>query len=115
MTEIVRLGDIGRVFIIGSGGFDLSSQTELKVVFKFSDDSIVKKLTANGVTAPGVPFTGLVDGVSTTFNANEYWLYPSESGLLSVLGDGTVHGEYVDATPKDLSGDVNTFTINPRE
>lgn len=116
MTEIVRLGDIGRVFIIGSGGFDLSSQTELRVVFLKPDGTtVVEKLTADGVTAPATPFTGLVDGVSTTFNANEYWSYPSESGLLNVTGDWSVHGEYVDGTPKDLSGDINLFTVNPRE
>jgi len=117
MTEIVRLGDIGRRFVIGSGGYDLSSQTDLRIVFKFQDGTIVEKTTADtpAVEIINAPITVDVDGVSTTFLANEYWSYRSESGLLSVVGDATVHGEYVDATPKDLSGDINTFSIIPRE
>jgi hypothetical protein len=116
MTETVREGDIGRTFIIGSGGYDLSGETELRVVFLKPDGTTtVEKLTADGVSAPAVAWTGLVDGVSTTFDANEYWSYPSESGLLTPTGDWTVHGEYVDGTPKDLSGDVNAFTVLARE
>ena len=117
MTEIVRLGDIGRRFIVGSGGYDLSGETDLRLVFKFSDGTIVEKTTADtpAVEAPSTPITVDVDGVSTTFEADEYWSYLSESGLLSVVGDTTIHGEYVDGTPKDLSGDINTFSIVPRE
>ena len=114
MTD-VREGDIGRKFAISSGDYDLSGQTELRMVFKKPDLTVVEKLTADGVSAPSTPLTLNVDGVETTFAADHYWLYSSESGLLDATGGWTVHGEYVDGTPKDLSGDVSNFTVLPRE
>lgn len=114
MTETVREGDIGRIFVINAN-FDLSGQTELRMVFKKPDLTVVEKLTADGVSAPAVPWTGDLDGTETTFLANEYFQYSSESGLLNATGGWSVHGEYVDGTPKDLSGDVSNFTVLPRE
>jgi hypothetical protein len=85
------------------------------MVFKKPDLTVIEKLSADGVTAPATSLTIDVDGVETTFLANEYWQYASESGLLNVTGLWTVHGEYVDGTPKDLSGDVSPFNVLPRE
>jgi len=114
MTDI-RVGDIGRIIAINAN-FDLSGQTELRMVFKKPGGTVVEKLTADGVSAPATPLTIDVDGVSNTFLANEYWQYATESGLLDESGaTWTVHGEYVDGTPKDLSGDVSVFTVLPRE
>jgi len=114
MTETVRENDIGRIFVINAN-FDLSGETELRMVFKKPDGTVVEKLTADGVSAPAIPYTGEIDGVAVTFLANEYWQYPSESGLLTPTGSWSAHGEYVDGTPKDLSGDVSNFTVLPRE
>ena len=113
MTD-VRKDDIGRIFAINAN-FDLSSNTELRMVFKKPDLTVVEKLTADGVSAPATPLTIDVGGVETTFLANEYWQYSSESGLLDATGGWSVHGEYVDGTPKDLSGDVSNFEVLPRE
>ncbi|WP_372857641.1 hypothetical protein [Pseudoalteromonas sp.] len=110
----IRQDDIGRIFAIDAD-FDLSGNTELRVVFTKPDGTIVEKLKADGVTAPGVDLTICVDGVDQTFLANEYFQYSSEAGLLDLTGSWTIHGEYVDATPKDLSGDVSRFTVLPRE
>lgn len=110
----VRQDDIGRIFAINAK-FDLSGNTELRMVFKKPDGTVVEKLTADGVTAPAVDLTICVDGTDETFLANEYWQYSSEAGLLDTTGVWTIHGEYVDATPKDLSGDVSNFTVIPRE
>jgi len=85
------------------------------VVLKRPDGTTVTKLKADGVTAPATPVTVDVEGISTTFNANEYFQYPTESGVMTPSGTTwQIHGEYVDGTPKDFSGDVSTFTVFPR-
>ncbi len=115
MTDI-RLNDVGRIFVGGSGGYDLSGQTTLRMVFKKPDGTVVEKTGSDGVIIVNAPITVDVQGVPTTFEANEYWQYPSEAGLLDQVGTTwSVHGEYVDATPKDLSGDVHIFEVLPRE
>lgn len=113
-TATVRLDEIGKIFVINAN-FDLSGNSELRMVFKKADGTIVEKLSANGVTAPGIPITVCVDGTEQTFLANEYFQYATEAGLLDQTGPWQVHGEYVDLTPKDFSGDVSSFTVLPRE
>ena len=110
----IREDDIGRIFAVNAS-FDLSGNTELRVVFKKPDGSVVEKLGADGVTAPAVDLVICVNGSVKTFLANEYFQYSAEAGLLNATGQWTIHGEYVDATPKDLSGDVSSFTVLPRE
>ena len=111
---VVREDDVGRVLAINAK-FNLSNNTELRVVFKKPDGSVVEKLKADGVTAPDIDLNVCVDGEEQTFLANQYFQYSTESGLLDQTGNWTIHGEYVDATPKDLSGDVSTLTVLPRE
>ena len=110
----IRQDDIGRIFAVNAN-FDLSGNTELRMVFTKPDGTTVEKLKADGVTAPAIDLTICVDGTDQTFLANEYFQYSSEAGLLDLTGAWTIHGEYVDATPKDLSGDVSSFTVLPRE
>lgn len=110
----VKQDDVGRIFVVNAN-FILSGNTELRMVFKKPDGTTVDKLKADGVTAPAVDLTVCVDGTDQTFKANEYFQYSSEAGLLDQTGQWEIHGEYVDATPKDLSGDVSTFTVVPRE
>lgn len=114
MTDI-RKGDIGRIIAVNAN-YNLSGNTELRMVFKKPSGAIVEKLKAHGVSAPATPLTIDVDGVSNTFEANKYFQYSTESGLLDETGSTwTVHVEYEDATPKDFSGDVSGFTVLPRE
>ena len=113
-TATVREDEIGKVMVINAN-FNLSGNTELRVVFKKPDGTIVEKLKADGVTAPTVPITVCVGDGEETFTANEYFQYSTEAGLLDVTGQWQIHGEYVDGTPKDLSGDVSNFTVLPRE
>ena len=110
----IRQDDIGRIFAVNAN-FDLSGNSELRVVFTKPDGTTVEKLKADGVTAPAIDLIICVDGDDQTFLANEYFQYPSETGLLDLIGSWTIHGEYVDLTPKDLSGDVSNFTVLPRE
>jgi len=109
----VKENEVGKLLVINAN-FDLSGNTELRVVLEKPDGTEVIKLTADGVTAPAVPITVDVDGVSTTFLANEYFQYPTEAGVLTPSGTTwKIHGEYVDATPKDFCGDTSIFTVLP--
>ena len=111
----VKENEVGKNLVVGSGGFDLSGFTELRVVLTPPSGVEITKLTADGVTAPAVPITVDVDDVPTTFLANEYWLYPSETGVLTPSSDEWfIRGEYVDGDPTDLAGDNSQFTVFPR-
>lgn len=113
-TATVRQDDIGKIFVINAN-YNMTGNTELRMVFKKSDGVVVEKLTADGVTAPAVDITVCVGDTEETFLANEYFQYSSEAGLLDITGQWQIHGEYVDLTPKDLSGAVSNFTVLPRE
>lgn len=117
MSIEVRENEVGKNFVIDAD-FDLSGNSELRMIFKKPDGTLITKLKADGVTAPAVPITIKVgvppNEITLTFEANTYWLYPSEVGLLTPIGNWQLHGEYVDATPKDLSGDPSIFTVLPR-
>ena len=109
----IKEGEIGKLVVVNAN-FDLSGYTELKLVFTKNDLTETTVTTANGVSAPSVDLTVDVDGVSTTFLANQYWQYPTESGVMTPAGvTWQVHGEYIDATPKDFCGDTSTFTVFP--
>jgi len=113
VTDTVKENEVGKIFAINAK-FDLSANTELRMVFVQPDSTVITKLKADGVQAPSVPLTLKINGVETTFLADEYWQYASESGLLTPTGQWDIHGEYVDATPKDFAGDVSNFTVLPR-
>lgn len=109
----IKENEVGKLLVINAN-FDLSGNTELRVVLEKPDGTKITKLTADGVSAPAVPITVDVDGVETTFNANEYFQYPTEAGVMTPSGTNwKIHGEYVDATPKDFCGDTSLFTVLP--
>ena len=111
----VKENEVGKLIVINAA-FDLSGFTELNVVFIQPDGTVITKTSGdNGVVAPAVPITVDIDGVDTTFNANEYWQYATEAGLLTPTGTWQVYGVYIDATPKNFAGDVNKFSVIPRE
>ena len=109
----VKENEIGKKLRVNAG-IDLSANTELRIVLVKPDLTVITKLKANGVSAPAVDITVDVDGVSTVFKANEYFEYPTESGVMTPDGSWKIHGEYVDGTPKDFAGDVSNFTVLPR-
>lgn len=118
MSTEVRENEVGKNFVINAD-FDLSGNTELRMIFKKPDGTLVTKLKTDGVSAPTVPRTVKVgtppNEVDVTFEANKYWLYPSEAALLTPVGaNWQAHGEYVDGTPKDLSGDPVLFDVLSR-
>lgn len=106
----LKVGEIGKIININTG-FDLSGNTELEMNFIKPDLTTLQKLTANGVTAPAVPFTDPDTG--EVYAANEYASYPTASGDISLDGSWTVTVKYIDATPKEFCGDVASFTVLP--
>ncbi len=110
----IKVNEIGKIININAA-FDLSGNTDLQIIFTKPDGTTTLTVNkAGGVTAPAVPYTYTdADGNSVTFNANEYWSYPTSSGDIDVEGTWTLHGKYIDATPKDYCGDSASFTVLP--
>ena len=105
--------EIGKA-ILANTSFNVSANSELKVVFTKPDGTVITKLKADGVSAPAVDVVTTVDGVETTFLANEYLQYLTESGVMTPDGAWKVYAVYVDGTPKELVGDVSNFNVLPR-
>ncbi len=111
--SVLKVGEIGKIVQMGSGGFDLSANTDLKIQFTKPDQTQLIVDKAGGVSAPITPTTVDVNGVSTTFEANEYWQYAFVSGDLDQSGTWRANGIFIDGTPKDFCGDPFTFTVLP--
>ena len=106
--------DIGKLIIVDAE-FDMEDNTELRLVFTKPDGTLVEKVKADGVNAPSVDFSQTICGVLVEIPAYTYFQYPTESGFLDQEGLWSVHGEYVDSTPKDFAGTTATFTVLPRD
>jgi len=102
---VLKVGDVGKIIRLDANGFDLSGNTDLRLVFTRPGGTLITKTSSDGITAPAVTASG--------FAANEYWEYPTEAGLLDIKGEWKIHGEYVDATPKDFCGDTVLFDVDP--
>jgi len=111
--SILKVGEVGKVIQMGSGGFDLSTNTDLQIQFTKPDKTQLIVTISDGVTAPAVQTIVDVNSVSTTFEANEYWEYPFAPGDLDQSGTWVANGIYIDATPKDFCGDPFVFTVLP--
>lgn len=111
----LRVGEVGKTIRVNCG-FDLSSNTQLTLVFTKPSGATATKTKADGITAPVVDAIEYEDDGTTvvqTFTANEYMEYDTESGLLDESGIWSVRAQYDDATPKTFIGDTTTFTVLP--
>jgi len=92
-------GEVGKVIRVSSGGYDMSSNTELEIVFTLPDDTSVTKASADGV----VIGSGVTDPDLGVLAANEYVEYPTEAGFLSqasiVPNDWNAYIKYTNTTP----------------
>lgn len=98
----IKVGEIGKTIRINAA-FDMSGNTNLKLVFTKPDLTTLTVEKAGGVSAPAVAASG--------FNANEYWEYDTASGDIDQAGTWKVHGVYIDGSPKEFCGDTATFTV----
>ena len=106
----LRLNEINKTLRVSSGGYDMSSNTELTIVFTLPDDTQVTKTSADGV----VIGAGVTDADLGVLAANEYVEYPTESGFLSQAGTWGAYLQYDDTvtTPDTrLIGAYVTFTV----
>jgi len=104
------VGDTGKTLRVGTG-YDMSSYTELSLVFTKPDGTVVTKTTSDGVALGGVAVT---DPDIGALSANEYITYDIEPGLLDVGGRWCVHVIYTNttATPDDIFyGAPARFTV----
>lgn len=106
----LRVGEIGKLIRVNCD-YDLTSNTQLSLVFTKPGGTSVTKTKADGITAPSTAATDPDTG--DIYAANEYMEYAVESGLLDEDGIWTVYAKYEDATPKTFIGDSVTFSVLP--
>ena len=82
----LTVGESGKLFYVATG-FDMSSFTELEVVFTKPDGTTVTKSQTAGEVALGVA-GGTFPGVGAVL-ANEYMIYTIEDGFLDEAADST--------------------------
>lgn len=111
--SILKVGDIGKIAQIGTSGFDASSNTDLNIQFTKPDQTTLIITKAGGVSVPAIPTTVDVNGVSTTFNANEYFEYAFVSGDLDQPGTWVANNIFIVGTTKRFCGDPFSFTVLP--
>ena len=112
MADIFK-DETGRVFRVNAA-FDMSSNTELSLLFTDPNGTTTTKTTADGVA---LGTTLVVDADLGTLNANEYVEYSIESGLLSIAGRWCVQVLYTNTTPDpddNLYGKIARFTVKER-
>lgn len=113
MTMFV--GETGRTLRVNAG-FDMSSNTELSLIFCKPDGTSVTKTSADGVTLGTV---AVVDSDLGSLTANQYVTYEIESGLITTAdaGQWAVQVLYTNTTPDpddNLYGEIAYFTVLER-
>jgi hypothetical protein len=96
----ITQSEVGRVFRLSTGGFDMSASTGLTLNFTKPDGTTLTKTEAsvNPVTAPAVALVNDPDlGNQAT---STYFEFTSVAADFDQPGTWTVCGIYTDATPK---------------
>lgn len=102
--------DTGKTFRVNAG-FDMSSYTELSLVFQKPDGTTVTKTTADGVT---LGTTAVTDDDLGALTANEWVYYDLEADFLNQSGRWCVYMKYTNtaSTPDDIfNGAPAKFTV----
>lgn len=113
----IKVGEVGKPLRYPTT-FDLSSSTEMTLKIT-SPTGVVLELTQTGgrVSAPAVELTNepviQADGsiVNQTVPASTYMEITTIASDFTEEGNHNICGTYEDATPKDFSGDENTFPV----
>lgn len=112
MTVIFKLNETGVTFRVNTG-VDMSSNTELEIVFINPAGTATTKASADGVTLGTVNVT---DDDLGALLANKYVEYEIESGLLATAGTNwRAYARYTNtgSTPTDyFIGDTVQFTVH---
>ena len=110
----IYVEETGRTLRVNAG-YDMSSNTELSLIFCKPDGTSVTKTSADGVALGA----GVTDPDLGVLTANEYVEYSLESGLItsSDAGRWSVQLLYTDTVPTvddNLYGLVANFTVKER-
>jgi hypothetical protein len=103
-------GDTGKTLRVNAG-FDMSSYTELSLVFHKPNNTTVTKTTTDGVT---LGLVNVTDEDLGTLTANEYVYYDLEANFLDTSGRWCVYLVYTNtaASPDDVfNGAPARFTV----
>lgn len=103
------VGDTNKTLRVNAG-FNMSSWTELSLVFTLPDGTNATKVTADGV----VIGAGVTDDDLGVLAANEYVEYPTEAGFISQAGEWKVYLIFTDTgTAPDTiyNSPCVTFTV----
>lgn len=106
----MKLNETGVTFRVKTS-FDMSSNTELEIVFINPAGTQTVKSSADGVTLGTVAVTDTDLGALT---ANEYLEYETESGLFTTAGNWRAYARYTNtaASPTDYYiGDTAQFPV----
>lgn len=106
-------GETGRTIRLNAG-YDLQSNTDVKIVFVAPDSTIYEKGSADGVTVSSI---NVADPVLGDLNAYEYVEYESEPELFQVQGTWRLYLKYENhsITPEEnLYGDPVRVIVKPR-
>lgn len=110
--KVMKIGETGVTFR-ANADFDMSSYTELTLVFIKPNNTTVTKTTADGVALGGVNVTDADLGALT---ANEYVTYETED-IFDTAGTWRVYVKYTNtgSTPDDVFiGTTTSFQVaNP--
>ena len=109
MAKVMKIGETGVTFRVNAN-FDMSSNTELTIVFVKPDNTKVTKVKSDGVTLGA---SDVVDDDLGTLTANEYMEYETED-IFDIAGTWRVYGIYTDTAeePDDyFIGDTSSFEV----
>ena len=110
----IYVGDTGKTLRVNAN-FDMSSYTELSLIFSHPKGTNITKTTANGVV---LGTTSVSDPDIGTLDANEYVTYELEAGFIDQAGPWRVYIKYenTNTTPDDIfHGKSKTFQVRPVE
>lgn len=93
-----------------NAAFDMSSNTELSLIYTLHDSTTVTKTSADGVVLGTAPIT---DPDIGPLLANQYVIYPIEAGFLSQAGTWNVYVQYENSVTGDVFiGKCAEFTVD---
>jgi len=115
MPEPLFVEETGRTLRLNAG-FDMSSNTELSIIFCKPGGTTITKTSVDGVA---LGTSTITDDDLGTLTANEYVEYSIESGLITSSDAGRWGAQllYTDtgATPDDnIYGSIAYFTVSER-
>ena len=94
----VKQGEVGRVIRLAAY-YDMSNNTELKVIIRKPDGSKLEKTRTSGAVTLGA--VNVTDVDLGNLLANQYAQYTVESGVFDIVGRYRLELVYIDSSPSE--------------